>query len=235
MRLSEMTRTDVARLRRKPVVLLPVGAIEQHGPHLPVGADLIQPMTVLERVAEKTGAILAPPIPYGVVQTSRPFPGSVGVSFDALRAYSRDVLADLVRNGFKRVVVVSGHAEGAHLAALREAAKEVVDRGGADITVLSDYDVVYGSEFSERSEGDGHSGKVETSRLLAQRPDLVKGRGPKGRNRIPPFAVVRDARPYWPGVSGDPSKASRALGERVDRLVERELIRLVRAAARRRV
>jgi len=235
MRLAEMTRTDVARLRRKPVVLLPVGAIEQHGPHLPIGADLIQPMTVLERVAERTGAILAPPIPYGVVQTSRPFPGSVSVSFDALRAYARDVLADLVRNGFRRVVVVSGHAEGAHLAALREAAKEVVDRGGADITVLSDYDVVYGSEFSERSEGDGHSGKVETSRLLAQRPDLVKGRGPRGRNRIPPYAVVRDARPYWPGVSGDPSKASRALGEKVDRLVERELIGIVRAAARRRV
>jgi creatinine amidohydrolase len=235
MRLAEMTREDVARMRRKPVVLLPVGAVEQHGPHLPLGADIIQPVTVLERVAERTGAVLAPTIPYGVVQASRPFPGSVSVSFDALRAYTRDVLSDLVRNGFKRVVVVSGHAEGVHLAALRDAAKEVVDRGGADITVLSDYDVVYGSEFSERSEGDGHSGKVETSRLLAQRPDLVKGRGPRGRNRIPPYAVVRDARRYWPGVSGDPSKASRALGERVDRLVEAELVKIVRAAARRRV
>ncbi|OGS51277.1 MAG: hypothetical protein A3K65_06160 [Euryarchaeota archaeon RBG_16_68_12] len=235
MRLAEMTREDVARMRRKPVVLLPVGAIEQHGPHLPLGADIIQPVTVLERVAERTGAVLAPTIPYGVVQASRPFPGSVSVSFDALRAYTRDVLSDLVRNGFKRVVVVSGHAEGVHLAALRDAAQEVVDRGGADITVLSDYDVVYGSEFSERSEGDGHSGKVETSRLLAQRPDLVKGRGPRGRNRIPPYAVVRDARRYWPGVSGDPSKATRALGERVDRLVEAELVKIVRAAARRRV
>lgn len=235
MRLAEMTRTDVARLKRKPVVLLPVGSIEQHGPHLPLGSDLIQPMAVLERVAAETGAIIAPPIPYGVVHASRPFPGSVCVSFDALRAYTRDVLSELVRNGFKRVVVVSGHAEGVHLAALRTAAKEVVDRGGADITVLSDYDLVYGSKYSEKAEGDGHAGKVETSRILAERPDLVKGRGPRGRNRIPPYAVVRDARRHWPGVSGDPSKASRALGVEVDRLIVRELVAIVRAAARRRV
>ena len=232
MRLEEMTSADVARLRTKPVVLLPVGAIEQHGPHLPLGADLVQPLHVLERVAEKTGAILAPPIPYGLVQTSRPYPGSVSVSFDGLRTYVRDVLADLVRNGFRRIVVVSGHAEGVHMAALRTAAKEVVDAGGADITVLSDYDIVYASEFAEK--GEGHAGKIETSRVLAARPELVKGRGPKGENRIPRYAVVRDARRYWPGVTGDPAKASVDLGNRIDDLVETELVAIVRAAARRR-
>ena len=232
MRLDEMTSADVARLRRKPVVLLPIGAVEQHGPHLPLGADILQPLAVLERVAEATGAVLAPAIPFGLVQTSRPFPGSVSVSFDGLRAYVRDVLADLVRNGFSRIVVVSGHAEGVHMAALRTAAKEVVDAGGADITVLSDYDLIYASEFAE--EGEGHAGKIETSRLLAQHPGLVKGRAPRGTNRIPRHAVVRDARRYWPGVTGDPGKASRALGQRIDRLVERELIAIVRAALRRR-
>jgi len=219
-------------MRRKPVVLLPVGALEQHGPHLPLGADLLQPLAVLERVATRTRAILAPPIPYGLVQTSRPYPGSVSVSFDALRAYVRDVLADLARNGFRRIVVVSGHAEGVHMAALRTAAKEVVDRGGADITVLSDYDIVYGSTFAE--EGEGHAGKIETSRVLAARPELVKGRAPRGRNRIPKYTVVRDARRHWPGVTGSPAMASRALGQAIDRHVEDELVKIVRAAARRR-
>jgi creatinine amidohydrolase len=226
-----MTSADVAKMRRKPVLLLPVGSVEQHGPHLPLGADLIQPMHILARVAAKTGAVLAPPIPYGVVHTSRPFPGSVSVSFDAMRAYARDVLGEFVRNGFRRIVVVSGHAEGVHMAALRTAAKEVVDRGGADITVLSDYDLVYGA-FAE--EGEGHAGKIETSRLLAERPDLVKGRSPKGANRIPRFAVVRDARRHWPGVTGDPRKASKELGKRIDFLVEFELEKIVRAAAKRR-
>src|SRR3990170_4885086 len=205
-RLDEMTSADGARMKRKPVVLLRVGAVEQHGPHLPLGADTIQPLHVLERVAAKTGAIVAPPIPYGVVATSRPFPGSLSVSFDALRAYVRDVLSERV-----------------HLAALRTAAKEVVDRGGADVTVLSDYEIIYGSEFAE--EGEGHAGKLETSRLLVPRPDLVKGRAPRGRNRIPRYAVVGDARRHWSGVTGDPSMASRALGERVDRLVEAEPVR----------
>lgn len=232
MRYEELTRSDIERMRRKPVLILPVGAMEQHGPHLPVGADLIQPMHVLTRVAAKTGAVLAPPIPYGLVQTSRPFAGSVSVSFDALRAYVRDVLADFARNGFKRIVVVSGHAEGTHLAALRTAAKEVVDRGGADITVLSDYDFVY---EAFREEGDGHAGQVETSRLLAQRPELVKGRPRRGENRIPKFAVVRDARKYWSGVTGDPTKASPELGRKVDRFVEEMLVAVVRTAAKRRV
>ena len=232
MRLEEMTSADVARLRRKPVVLLPIGAVEQHGPHLPLGADILQPLHVLERVAAKTGAILAPLIPYGLVQASRPYPGSVSVSFDGLRAYVRDVLADLVRNGFRKIVVVSGHAEGVHMAALRTAAKDVVDAGGSDITVLSDYDIVYASDFAEK--GEGHAGKIETSRVLAARPDLVKGRGARGENRIPRHAVVRDARRYWPGVTGEPSKASEALGKRIDALVEKELVAIVRAVARRR-
>ena len=233
MRFEELTSADVARMRRKPVVILPIGAVEQHGPHLPLGADLVQPMHVLERVAERTGAVLAPPIPYGVVHTSRPFPGSLSVSFDALRAYVRDVLAELVRNGFRRVVVVSGHAEGVHMAALRTAAKEVVDRGRADVTVLADYDLIYGSKFAEA--GEGHAGKIETSRVMAERPRLVKGRPKRGKNRIPKYAVVRDARRHWPGVTGNPRKATRALGAEIDRFVEDELVALVRAAARRRL
>src|SRR3972149_1894566 len=155
-----------------------------------------------ERAAGGAAPPPPPPIPYGLVVTSRPFPGSVSVSFDSLRAYVRDVLADLVRNGFRRIVVVSGHAEGVHMAALRTAAKEVVDGGGADITVLSDYDIVYASEFAEA--GEGHAGKIETSRVLSARPELVKGRTSRGTNRIPRHAVVRDARRDWPGVPGDP-------------------------------
>src|SRR5437867_5595754 len=233
MHLEEMTSTQVRNLRRKPVLLLPVGAVEQHGPHRPLGADILQPMHVLERVAARTGAIIAPAIPYGLVQTSRPFPGSVSVSFDALRAYVRDVLAEFARNGFRRIVVVSGHAEGVHLAALRTAAKEVVDRGGADITVLSDYEIIYSSKFAEK--GEGHAGKIETSRILSARPELVKSRPRKSANRVPKYVVVRDARRHWSGVTGDPAKASRRLGEAIDRHVEDELVKLVRAANRRRV
>src|SRR5207249_10307819 len=87
-----------------------------------------------------------------------------------------------------------------------------------DLTVLSDYDLIYASE-GLLPEGDGHAGAGETSRILTANPELVKGRPPAGRNEIPPYAVVADPRRYWSGVTGDPAKASKALGKKLDDLV----------------
>jgi len=226
VRLDEMTSAEFARaIGPEAVVILPVGSLEAHGPHLPLGADLIQPMHVLEEVARRTGAYLAPPIPYGVLTSARPFPGSVGVTFDALRSFVRDVLRDLVRNGVRRVLILSGHAAADHMAALRVAAQEVVDQGALKATVLSDYDLIYGWE--DVPPGEGHAGSVETSRILAERPDLVKGTAPPGKNAIPPYAIVADARPFWPGVTGDPAQATRERGQALDRRVIEALMGLV--------
>lgn len=226
VRLDELTSAEFAqKIGPDAVVLLPVGALEEHGPHLPLGADMMQPMHAIEAVARRTGAYIAPPIPYGVVPTTRPYPGTVGVGFDSLRAFVRDVLLDLERNGVRRVLIVSGHAASEHMAALRVAAKEVVDRGAMRITVLSDYDIIY--DWKDLPPNEGHAGMLETSRILAQRPELVKGTAPAGRNEIPRHAILADARPYWPGVTGDPSKATRELGEQLDGMVIEELVRLV--------
>src|SRR5438034_986194 len=152
-----------------PVVIVPVGALEEHGRHLPLGADMIQPLHVLGEVARRTGAHLAPAIPYGVCTTSRPYPGTVSVSVDALKAFVGDVLADFTRNGVRRIMIVSGHAGREHMMALRAAAQEVVDRGsGLRATVLSDYDIIYASK-GLLPEGDGHAGAGETSRILTAR------------------------------------------------------------------
>ncbi|HKW43996.1 MAG TPA: creatininase family protein [Thermoplasmata archaeon] len=233
MRLDEMTSEEFAGILKDPVVLLPVGALEEHGRHLPLGADLIQPLHALDEVARRTGAYIAPPIPYGVCTTSRPYPGTVSVSVDSLKAFVRDVLSDLVRNGVRRVMIVSGHAGREHMMALRAAAQEVVDLGvGLKATVLSDYDIIYATE-GVLPEGDGHAGAGETSRILTARPDLVKGRSPAGKNTIPPYAVIDDPRKYWSGVTGDPSKATKALGDTLDRLVIDELVKLVEELRRR--
>jgi len=229
-----MTSEDFAAMvPTDPIVILPVGALEEHGRHLPLGADLIQPLHVLNEVARRTGAYVAPPIPYGVCTTSRPYPGTVGVSVDALKAFVGDVLADFTRNGLRRIMIVSGHAGREHMMALRAAAQEVVDRGGGlKATVLSDYDIIYASK-GILPEGDGHAGAGETSRILTARPDLVKGTSPPGKNEIPPYAVVEDPRKYWSGVTGDPSKASKGLGKKLDDLVIEELVKLVEELRRR--
>ncbi|MCI4371359.1 MAG: creatininase family protein, partial [Thermoplasmata archaeon] len=161
------------------------------------------------------------------------YPGTIGVSVDALKAFVSDVLADFVRNGIRRIMIVSGHAGREHMMALRAAAHEIIGRGnGLKATVLSDYDIIYASK-GILPEGDGHAGAGETSRIMTARPELVKGTSPPGKNEIPPYAVVADPRKYWPGVTGDPSLASIALGKKLDDLVTTELIQLVEELRRR--
>ena len=226
MRLDEWTSEEFRNhIKPDTVVILPVGSVEKHGNHLPLGSDLIQPLHVLEAVCERTGAVLAPPIPSGLITTTRHYPGGIGVSFDSLRAFVRDVLRSLVRNGVHHIMVVSGHAAHDHMAALRAAAQDVVDEGLLKATVLSDYDIIYAQRDLPPKEG--HAGMIETSRLLVHRPDLVKGRSPPGSNRLPPYAVVHDPRPYWDGTTGDSSKATKEYGEALDRIVVDELVRLV--------
>ena len=229
-----MTSEDFAAvLRQDPVVIVPIGALEEHGRHLPLGSDMIQPLHVVDEVARRTGALVAPQIPYGVCTTTRPYPGTVSVSVDSLKLYVRDVLGDFVRNGISRVMILSGHAGREHMMALRAAAQEVVDgASGLKATVLSDYDIIYASK-GILPEGDGHAGAGETSRILTARPDLVKGTSPPGKNEIPPYAVVADPRKYWSGVTGDPSMASNALGKKLDDLVIEELVKLVEELRRR--
>lgn len=232
VRLDELTSPEFAKaVGPDTVVVLPIGSVEKHGEHLPLGSDLIQPLHVLEDVCARTGAILAPPIPYGVITTTRSYAGGIGVSFDSLRAFVRDVLRDLVRHGARRVMIVSGHAAHDHMAALRAAAQDVVDEGQLKATVLSDYDIIY--DRKDLPPKEGHAGMIETSRLLVHRPDLVKGRSPAAENRLPRYAVVPDARPYWDGVTGDSSQATPAYGEALDRFVAEELVKLVEELRRR--
>src|SRR2546429_3946599 len=234
VRLADMTSEEFASISKEdPVGIRPIGPREEHGRHLPLGADMTQPLHVLDEVARRSGAFVAPPIPYGVCTTTRPYPGTVSVSVDSLKAFVRDVLDDFVRNGVRRVMVVSGHAGREHMMALRAAAQEVVDRKtGLKATVLSDYDLIYASE-GILPEGDGHAGAGETSRILTANPELVKGRAPAGKNEIPPYAVVDDPRKYWSGVTGDPAKASKALGQKLDDLVIEGLVELVGELRRR--
>lgn len=232
VRLDEWTSEEFAKnVTPETVVILPVGSVEKHGSHLPLGSDLIQPLHVLDAVCRTTGAVLAPPIPYGVITTTRTYPGGIGVTFDSLRSFTRDVLRDLVRTGVHRVMIVSGHAAHDHMAALRAAAQDVVDEGTLKASVLSDYDIIYAQKDLPPKEG--HAGMIETSRLLVHRPDLVKGRSPAGANRIPPYAVLRDPKPYWDGATGDSAKATKEYGEALDRVVVEELVKLVEELRRR--
>lgn len=229
--LLEMTMEDVRAAASDPdtVVILVIGAVEEHGAHLPVGADIFQPLDVARRVSERTGAVVAPAVPYGVCGSTRGFPGTLTVTFSSLRSYVRDILFEMVRTGFRKVMLLSGHAGGVHMTALRLAAQEVVDaHPGVVCAVLSDYDHAYEiiTEM-EGMEGDGHSGEIETSRMMAVRPDLVRKSITEGSEYPDRRFIHPNPEEVWSGVRGDARRASPGLGNRVNDHVVEMLCRLV--------
>jgi len=224
-----------AENRAGAVVILPVGSVEEHGIHLPLCTDSLQPEYVALEVAGKTGCLVAPALRYGVCNSTRGFPGTISITFDSLHRITRDILEEFVRNRFTRILVLSGHAGQAHMAALRLAAQEVVWQHGKEnpeerprITVCSDYDFAYELKGGLFSEKDGHAGTIETSRVMAIKPELVKAGGEKSFPTIPRFKIVADPERYFPsGVIGDPRAASPEKGRMINRYVVKEVVKLV--------
>jgi creatinine amidohydrolase len=224
-----------SRAKAGTVVILPVGSVEEHGDHLPLCTDSLQPEYVALDVAKKTGCLVAPSLRYGVCNSARGFPGTVSITFGSLYKMTRDILEEFVRNRFTRILVLSGHAGQAHMAALRLAAQEVVWHHEKEspekkprIMVCSDYDFAYELKGKYFSEKDGHAGTIETSRVMAIRPELIKARGTKSLPEFPRFEIVADPERYFPsGVIGDPTTASAEKGRMINKYVIKEVAKLV--------
>jgi creatinine amidohydrolase len=231
--LADMTSAEVKaalKRERRPVVILVIGAVEAHGAHLPLGTDIIQPQDAASNVSERTGAFVAPAIPYGICISTRGFPGTVSVSLQAMHAYVRSVLEGLVGTGFERIMVLTGHAGSLHMAALKGAAQEVVDLNPkVKCVVLSDYDYAY--DFIERDprlKKDGHAGNIETSRIMAMRPELVRPDVTPGSDYPSSMRILPHPERTWTGVRGNAKRASAKTGKRVNEYVVRKLCDLVR-------
>ena len=116
----------------RAVVLLPLGAVEQHGPHLPLLVDWLGSEELARRVAphlRRAGyrPVLAPAIPYGVSALAERWSGTVSLSVDTLRRLVVDVIRSLARHGFRRFVLANYQADPGHLVAMARA-KRAVER-----------------------------------------------------------------------------------------------------------
>jgi creatinine amidohydrolase len=177
VQFAELTSPQAGALldsRRTPVLLLPVGAVEPHGPHAPLGTDSIISGAICERAAEQLRAdaevrtLVLPAIPYGVTRYSADFPGSVTIGAGTLHAVVADVCTALRDQGFGHIVIVNSHFEPEHVAALRRAAEEL-HVAFLDLTRRRAAERV----TEEFRSGAAHAGRYETSIVLATRPELV--------------------------------------------------------------
>ena len=219
------SRSLEARIRSNPLVIVPVGALEAHGPHLPLGADQIQAEATADALAERVGGLVGPTITYGSCPGARNFPGTVSVPMADLERYSRGVFAEFGRMGVRRLLVLSGHAERGHMAALREAADAAAQaHPRLRVVVLSDYDFVYELRGELAPTTDGHGGLLETSRVLALAPENVGPERPNVAHARSPFVPGPPTPEEWPeSVMGDTRPASAELGQRLQAHVLRRL------------
>ncbi len=167
---------------RRPVLLLPLGAVEPHGPHGPLGADLVISWGICRRAAQRlrddpeVRVLVLPPVPYGVTRCAAAFPGAVGVSEATLRGLLVDVCTDLVRQGFRWIVVVNHHFEPEQVRCVHEALDAVQAQTGVVVGYLDLTRRERAQRLTEEfRSGACHAGRYETSLVLAERPDLVDG------------------------------------------------------------
>lgn len=169
-------------------IVIPVGAIEQHGPHMSLNPDVLIPEHIASKVAEKTGTMLvAPAISYGYKSQVKSgggnfFPGTTCVSGSALEHYAFDVMHAFVEHGNRELILLNGHFENS--AFLAEAADKLVRHFSIQdievkVVLLSYWDFIseatIAKVFPEGFTGWAveHGGVLETSVMLCIRPDLV--------------------------------------------------------------
>lgn len=177
--LTSPAAGQLAEARPKAVLLLPVGSVEAHGPHLPLATDILISYGMCERLAKASDAAdqpvrILPPIPYGVTRYAGRFSGTIHVNEETLKAILVDICSSLITQGSDRIVVVNNHFEPEHIKTLHAALDAVEESTGVVVGFL-DLTRRYRAQrlTDEFQELGSHAGQYETALVLADRPDLV--------------------------------------------------------------
>jgi len=179
--LASLTWTAVRGLpATRTVAVLPAGAIEAHGPHLPLATDVIIAEAMARAGADRLAArglhvLLLPALTIAPAPFAAEFAGTLDVPPEATTMIVGAVLHNLAAHGFRAAAIANAHHDPAHVAALRRAVSDV-DRPGGLAVVFPDLTRRRWAErlTAEFRSGACHAGRYETSIVLAERPDLVR-------------------------------------------------------------
>lgn len=174
--LELMTRPEAAEaLERFKTAIFPIGATEQHGPHLPLGTDNFLARELAFRLARRVGAVVLPTLPIGYSWVWRDIPGTVSIDQERVKWIVKDVVHSLHRSSdIERFVVISGH--GANASAMKYAVRELADEVPVRCYHFTYPGVKESAARHARTpmwEGMVHACELETAWMLATRPDLV--------------------------------------------------------------
>jgi creatinine amidohydrolase len=215
------------------VAVLPVGTVEQHGPHLPLVTDVLTASEISRLAVERDpkSAILLPPVYYSFNEHHMDFPGTIAVDGETIIRYVTDIGRSLARHGFRKILIVNGH--GSNVPFLDIAARNITNQTEAICAMASWWSLIPRPLLAELREsekpgGMAHGCELETSVLLYLRPDLVQmEKAEKDINFTPTEFFYWDLEYPSPilfqewfsrysrtGTVGDPTLATRDKGEK---------------------
>jgi creatinine amidohydrolase/Fe(II)-dependent formamide hydrolase-like protein len=238
---GELCWPDAAsRLNIVDTALLPVGAVEQHGPHLPLDTDAYDAAYLAKRIAAGCSdpkPLVLPPIAYGVSYHHEAFKGTISINNATLANLVYDIGISVAKNGIKKLVIINGH--GGNAPSLNFAAQRINQDAHIFVCVdtgeTSDVDV----DNLIETPNDVHAGEIETSTSLAIRPELVRMdrvemEVPEFTSRYLDFSSKRGVAWYAhthkisaSGVMGDPTKATIEKGEKMWTMIIGHLVNFV--------
>ncbi len=214
-RLDRLSWTKAAEwFRRDPRLLLPVGTCLQHGPHLPLGTDTLLVEHLAADLAERTGILLAPTLPFGVCsELERAYAGTAALERKTLHRVLNELVGSWERQGLEEIILMTTHGYGPHIQAMAAVLAHIVRVRALDIHAID-----LGA-FLVGGEGNEHAGEMETALMLHLAPELVRTgaiedfpRAVVGRRTAPEEPVPP---PGSPGVVGRPSSATAENGRRM--------------------
>lgn len=238
---SELTWPEAEeKLKEVDIAILPTGAIEQHGPHLPLDVDAFDADYLARKVAEACSdpkPFVLPLISYGVSYHHEDFKGTISVSNETLAKMVYEIGMSIASNGIKKLIIINGHGDNAPT--LNYAA-QLINRD-AKIFVAVDTGETSDVDLDElaQTDNDVHAGEIETSTTLAVRPELVQmDKVKKGvvkfSSRYLNFSSLRGV-PWYArtkkisesGVMGDPTKADEEKGKKMWEIMIAHLVAFV--------
>jgi len=178
--LHELTREEARAAAADALALLPVGATEQHGPHLPVGTDFLTVEHIARAAAAEAAGripvVVTPTLPFGSSHHHLPFGGTMSLATETYYRVVYELVDSLITGGFRRIFILNGHGGNHELIQLvaRDLALRTEARVAAGSYWTVAWDALVAQEAHTVGRFPGHAGVFETSQVLALRPDLVR-------------------------------------------------------------
>ncbi len=195
-RLAEMTWEEVRATERSgSAAILPIGAVEAHGPHLPIGTDTVIAEAMARSCAETLGAggrtaFILPPVWYTAAEFAGNFPGTVGIDGSTVTAMIHQIAASLAEHEITTLALANAHLDPAHLESLRAVASD--PPAGSRIVFLDLTRRRVAEKLTDEFRtGACHAGRFEGSVVLAEKPDQFRGEIASGLDANP--ASLSDA------------------------------------------